>query len=168
MIHGIDATPANAPVIVITREFDAPRDLVWRAWTDPEQVKQWFAPFEFSVPRAEIDLRPGGQSRLDMAGPDGKIYPTRVTYLEVVPPERLVYSDDVDPDATAWGDSPPPSNIQTITFEDIGNDRTRLTVSIRLASVEARDAMLKMGAKAGWASSLDKLAALLAGAGQGI
>lgn len=157
-----DDTATDAPVIVITREFDAPRELVWRAWTDPEQLRQWFAPFDFTVSRVENDLRPGGTSRLDMQGPDGTVYPNKGVYLEVVPPERLVYSDDVDPGETAWGDNPPPSNTQTITFEDLGHNRTRLTVTIRLASVEARDAMLEMGALAGWNSSLGKLAALLA------
>lgn len=152
----------NEPVIVITREFDAPRELVWQAWTDPEHLKQWFAPQGFSVPRAEVDLRPGGKSRIDMAGPDGKVYPNKGTYLEVVPPERLVYTDDVDPDETAWGDTPPPSNTQTITFEELGDNRTRVTVAIRLESVAARDAMLEMGAEAGWNSTLDNLAAHLA------
>jgi uncharacterized protein YndB with AHSA1/START domain len=163
MTHRADAVSTNEPVIVITRDLDAPRTLVWQAWTDPAQLKQWFAPQGFSVPRAEVDLRPGGKSRIDMQGPDGAIYPNKGTFLEVVPPERLVYTDEVDPDETAWGETPPPSNTQTITFEELGGNRTRLTVLIRLTSVEARDAMLEMGAEAGWNSSLDNLAAHLAG-----
>lgn len=166
MTHSADAAVGNEPVIVITREFDAPRHLVWQAWTDPEHLKQWFAPAGFSVPRAEVDLRPGGKSLLDMMGPDGKVYPNKGTYLEVVPPERLVITDDVDPDETAWEDNSPPSNIQTITFEELGYDRTRVTVHIQLKSVEARDAMLEMGAEAGWNSTLDNLAAHLARAQQ--
>ncbi|HYH13179.1 MAG TPA: SRPBCC domain-containing protein, partial [Thermomicrobiales bacterium] len=69
------STPAHEPIIVITREFDAPRELVWQAWSDPDHVAAWYAPEGFTVPRIELDFRPGGVMELDMQGPDGTIYP---------------------------------------------------------------------------------------------
>lgn len=149
------------PVITIVREFDAPRELVFKAWTDPEQLKQWWGPEGFAVPRCEVDLRPGGAWRIDMQGPDGTIYPNKGIYLEVVVPEKLVTTDDVDADETAWGDTPPPSSTNTMLFEET-DGKTRLTTITRLQTIEQRDAMLEMGAEAGWNESLDKLARLLA------
>jgi len=156
--------PANEPVLLLERVFNAPRELVWQAWTDPAHISQWFFPRGYSVAHCEIDLRPGGKSVMDMKGPDGTIYPNKGVYLEVDPPSKLSYSDDVDEDETAWGDNAPPSNVQTITFTDLGNNTTRLSVHIQLASVEDRDAMVKMGAREGWASSFEKLDEFLAAA----
>ena len=155
------STPANEPIIVIIREFDAPRELVWQAWTDPAQLATWFAPEGFTVPRIEVDFRPGGVIDLDMEGPDGTIYPNRGTYLEIVPLERIVVSDKVQ-ESDAWGDTPPPDNVQTLTFAELPDNRTRVTNVIRLNSVAARDAMLEMGAATGWKQTLDKLATHLA------
>lgn len=154
-------TPANEPILILERVFDAPRELVWQAWTDPKQLAQWFFPHGYTVPRAEIDLRPGGKSVVDMQGPDGTVYPNKGRYIEVDPPNRLSYTDDVDPDETAWGDNAPPSNVQTITFEDL-DGKTKLTVHIQLTSVADRDAMVEMGAKVGWSESFEKLDAFLA------
>lgn len=155
------STPAHEPIIVITREFDAPRELVWQAWSDPDHVAAWYAPEGFTVPRIELDFRPGGVMDLDMKGPDGTIYPNRATFLEIVPMERIVMSDRVQ-ESDAWGDTPPPDNVQTITFTALPGDRTRMTNVIRLNSVAARDAMVEMGAAIGWRQTLDNLAALLA------
>lgn len=149
-------SPADAPVIVITREFDAPRELVWQAWTEPDHLAAWFAPEGFTVPRVELDFRPGGVMELDMEGPDGTTYPNKGTYLEIVPLERIVVSDQVQ-ESDAWGDTPPPDNVQTLTFEALPDGRTRVTNEIRLNSIAARDAMLDMGAAKGWRQTLDKL-----------
>lgn len=153
-------TPANDPILVITREFDAPRELVWQAWTDPAHLAAWFAPEGFTVPRVEVDFRPGGVMELDMQGPDGTIYPNKGTYLEIVPLEKIVVSDEVQ-ESDAWGDTPPPDNTQTVTFESLPGGRTRVVNVIRLNSVAARDAMIEMGAALGWKSTLDNLAAHL-------
>jgi uncharacterized protein YndB with AHSA1/START domain len=153
--------PAGEPILIIERVFDAPRDLVWQAWTDPEQLKKWFFPHGYNATRVEMDLRPGGTSEIDMQGPDGTIYPNRGRYIDVDPPNRLSYTDDVAPDEAAWGENPPPSNVQTITFEDL-DGKTKVTVHIQLASVEDRDAMVDMGAVAGWGESFEKLDTLLA------
>lgn len=160
------STPASEPIIVITRVFDAPRELVWRAWSDPAQLAAWYAPRRFTVPRVELDFRPGGVMELDMRGLDGTIYPTRATFLEIVPPERIVLSDEVQ-ESDAWGETPPPDNVQTITFEALADSRTRLTTVIRLGSFGDRAAMLKMGAATGWRQTLDNLAAYLAALQEG-
>lgn len=153
----------NQTEITMSRHFNAPRDLVYRAWTDPEQLAKWWGPHGFTNPVCETDPRPGGLWRIDMQAPDGTIYPNMGRYLEVVPPERIVYTDVVDDDATAWGDTPPPSSVQTVTFEDVDGG-TKVTVVVRVDSPEARDAMVEMGAIAGWSESMERLDALLAAA----
>jgi uncharacterized protein YndB with AHSA1/START domain len=87
--------------ITITRVFDAPRELVFEAWTDPEQVVRWFGPNGFTTTVHEMDARPGGIWRFTMHGPDGADYPNRVEFIEVVKPERLVYNHG--PDAGSEG-----------------------------------------------------------------
>ena len=108
----------------------------------------------------EIDPRPGGPWRIDMQGPDGRIYPCRGEFLELVEQRRLVYSDLVDEADPAWGDNPPPSCVQIITFEDLGGT-TRLTITMRMQSAADRERMAKCGVEEGWNSSLDRLADLL-------
>lgn len=148
---------------VVTRVFAAPRELVWRAWTEPTQMARWFGPRGFTNPRCELDVRPGGAWRIDMRAPDGTVYPNRGLYLEVVPPERLVWTDVVDEvNAPAWGDAPPPSAVNTARFEELGGT-TRLTLTVRLATPAELAAMLDQGAVAGWTETLDRLAELLAG-----
>ena len=83
--------------LVIRRTFDAPRELVWKAWTDPKHVVNWWGPNGFTNTIHEMDVRPGGVWRLTMHGPDGTNWPNKITFLEVVPPARLVYDhgDDI-------------------------------------------------------------------------
>src|SRR3954449_1876611 len=86
--------------IVAVRVFDAPRELVWKLWTDPHHVAQWWGPNGFTNTIHEMDVRPGGVWRFIMHGPDGVDYPNRIVFIEVVEPERLVYShggDEGDP-----------------------------------------------------------------------
>jgi DNA-binding transcriptional ArsR family regulator len=80
--------------IAITRVFDAPRELVWEAWTNPKQVAQWWGPNGFTTPVCELDLRPGGAIRIDMRGHDGTVYPMTGIYRENVEPERLVLTSE--------------------------------------------------------------------------
>src|SRR5579862_7715879 len=79
--------------LTLTRLIDAPREKLYRAWTDPRLLKQWFAPLPYTTPVAELDVRPGGSSLIVMRGPDGTELPNRGVYLEVVPNERLVFTD---------------------------------------------------------------------------
>ncbi|HVL25100.1 MAG TPA: SRPBCC domain-containing protein [Thermomicrobiales bacterium] len=159
MITNVTASTTE-PLITMTRTFDAPRELVFEMWTKPEHIANWFGPEGFTVPRCEIDLRVGGAWHIDMQGPDGTVYPNKGVYQEIVPPEKIVYTDVVD-DGEAWGDTPPPSSELTILFEEEGGKTTMTTIT-RLQSIAARDAMLEMGAAAGWDETLNKLAAYLA------
>jgi len=161
MTDAATTTPSDEPIITMVRVFDAPRELVFRAWTDPEHLAQWWGPHGFTNPVCEVDLRPGGAWRIDMQGPDGTIYPNKGIYQEVVVPERLVFSDIVDDDTDAWGNSPPPpSSVSTITFEE-HDGKTKITMTTRLQSIAARDAMVEMGAVAGWTESMERLDILL-------
>ncbi len=85
----------SAPVsseLVLTRTIDAPRELVWKAWTDPNHVAQWWGPHGFTNPVCELDVRPSGAIRIDMRGPDGAVYPMAGIYQAIDVPERLVFT----------------------------------------------------------------------------
>ena len=106
--------------LVLTRTFDAPRELVFQAWTNPKRLAEWWGPKGFTNPVCEVDVRPGGAIRIDMTGPDGTVYPMGGTFREVVPTERLVFS------ATAIG-----GELETLTtaiFEEAGR-KTKLTMT---------------------------------------
>ncbi len=150
--------------LVIERVFDAPREQVWNAWTDPEQVKKWWGPEHFTAPSAEIDLREGGTYLYCMRSPDGRDYWSTGTYREIIPLERIVVTDSfadeqgnvVPASHYGMGDDFPLEMRITITFEEV-DGKTKLT--LRHAGMPAGD----MGdqAEAGWNQSLDKLAASL-------
>ena len=136
----------------IVRGFDAPREVVWRAWTEPEQLAQWFGPRGISTPldKIRMDLRPGGQASLVMVDDaSGVEYLNTRTYLEIVPPERLVWKDDGFSDGTGPG-------TVTVTLRDLGG-KTELTVHVVADFTET----MRAQAEVGWGSSFDKLAELL-------
>ncbi len=142
--------------IVMTRVFDAPRSLVFDAYTKPELLKRWLGVFGgYSMPVCEVDLRVGGMYRFVWRGPDGAEMGVRGLYREVVRPERLVHTEKFD---EAW--YPGESLITTVLVEQGG--KTTLTVTMRYESREARDAVLKSPMEGGVAQSYDKLAELLA------
>jgi uncharacterized protein YndB with AHSA1/START domain len=140
--------------IVIERELDAPRETVWRVWTDPDEVARWWGPEHFSTPREKIefDLRPGGVCRLTMVGPDGEEFPSDGHFRVVEPPERLSMGEDVTCHPMIE------SGETTIEFLDIGEGRTRVVVTSRMVCAGE----LIEGANAGWNSQFDKLERLLA------
>ncbi len=146
--------------LVITRIFDAPRELVWQAWTDPEQLVKWWGPKNFTAPVARIDLRVGGKYLNCMRSPEGKDYWTTGTYREIVPPERLVYTDSfadaegnvVPGSHYGMGDDFPLEMLVTITFEDV-EGKTKMT----LKHVGLPESMSDMTGT-GWNESFDKLA----------
>jgi uncharacterized protein YndB with AHSA1/START domain len=145
--------------IVMTRVFDAPRSLVFDAYTKPELLKRWLGVFGgYSMPICEVDLRVGGTYRFVWRGPDGAEMGVRGVYREVVRPERLVHTEKFD---EAW--YPGESLITTLLAEQGG--KTTLTVTMRYESREARDAVLKSPMEGGVAQSYDKLAELLAAGG---
>jgi uncharacterized protein YndB with AHSA1/START domain len=144
--------------LVLTRLIDAPRETLYRAWTDPELLKQWFAPKPYTTPVARLDVRPGGSAFIVMRGPDGQDLPNHGVYLEVVPNERLVSTDAF---TEAWQPSTKPFMTLILTFEDEGG-KTRYTARVRHWTVEDREAHEKMGFHEGWGICTDQLAALAA------
>ena len=144
--------------LVLTRLINAPRAKVYRAWTDPELLKQWFAPKPYTTPIVEIDVRPGGSAYFVMRGPDGKDLPNRGVYLEVVPNEKLVSTDAY---VKAWEPSEKPFMTLILTFEDEGG-KTRYTARVRHWTVADRETHEKMGFHGGWSLCTDQLEALVA------
>jgi len=142
----------------LTRLIDAPRAAVYRAWTDPELLKQWFAPLPYTTPHAELDVRPGGANLIVMKSPDGQEMPNRGTYLEVVPNERIVFTDAYVGD---WTPSPnKPFMTVILTFEDEAG-KTRYTARVRHWNAEDKETHEKMGFHQGWGICTDQLAALV-------
>jgi uncharacterized protein YndB with AHSA1/START domain len=140
--------------IVIERVFDAPRDLVWNVWTDPDEVAKWWGPEHFTTPRdkIEFDLRPGGVRRMTMVGPDGEEYPGEGHFTVVDPPARLAFGETMT-------DHPLIESAEaTVDFADLGDGRTKVVVTARMMCAPELVAM----AQAGWDGQLDKLDRLLA------
>ena len=156
------ATPAAAPAsdreLVLTRLIDAPREKLFRAWTDPALLKQWFAPLPWTTASAELDVRPGGASLIVMRDPEGNEFPNRGVFLEVVKNERLVFTDAY---VKAWEPSEKSFMTGILTFEDMGG-KTRYTARVRHWTVADREAHEKMGFHQGWGQCTDQLAALVA------
>lgn len=140
--------------IVMSREFDAPRDLVFQAWTDPAHLDQWYGPNGFSLTIHEADIRPGGTWRFIMHGPDGTDYTNRVVYQEIVRPERLVYlhGEDVDDDPGAFH--------VTVRFEEV-DGRTRMTQRILFNTAAQRAGVVSFGAIELGKQTMERLAAHL-------
>jgi len=143
--------------IVGTRVFNAPRALVFSAWTDPKHLAQWWGPHGFTTTTHGFDFRSGGVWRFVMHGPDGRDYQNRITFEEIVAPERIVYrhggGDDVEP-------------VQfrtTIILEDLGT-RTRITWRGEFPSAAERDRVVKeYGAAKGLEECMARLADFVAG-----
>jgi uncharacterized protein YndB with AHSA1/START domain len=143
--------------VILTRVFDAPRELVWKAWPEPQMMARWWGPKGFTNPVCEMDVRAGGKILIHMQGPDGTVYPMTGTFREVVAPERLVFDDaavDLDGNVQLEGTT-------TVTFEEQGG-KTKLTVrSSAWAVAPIGNEMLK-GMNEGWSQSLDRLSKLVA------
>jgi uncharacterized protein YndB with AHSA1/START domain len=146
-------TPNNE--IEISRTFNAPRALVWKAWTDPQHIMQWWGPKGFNNSSCESDLRVGGAFHLDMCAPDGNTYPCVGTFLEIVEPERIVYDSTAD-ESHPCGAGLPPRSLVTITFAEHG-DKTTLTLHTRFESEARRDAANQAGFSSSWGECLGRL-----------
>jgi uncharacterized protein YndB with AHSA1/START domain len=155
-----------------SRVFDAPRERMWQAWTDPEQMKKWWGPKGFTVKQLTLDLRPGGRLLYCLAAPDGKEMWGKKAYREIVKPEKLVFTNsfsDAQGGTTRhpWNESWPLEMATTITFEALGPKQTRVSIlwmpapgstEVELKAFDAgRDSM-----KMGWAGTMDQLAGFLA------
>ena len=136
--------------------LDAPRELVWAAWTEPKRMAQWWGPHGFTNPVCEIDARPGGAIRIHMRGPDGSVYPMTGTFREVLPPKRLVFTavaEDLD-------GNPHLEALTTVTFEEEGG-RTKVTVQASAVGLSPLAPQMLAGMDAGWTQSLERLAELV-------
>jgi len=148
--------------VKFTRVFDAPRQLVFKAWTDPKHVAQWWGPTGFTNPRCELDVRPGGAIRIDMRGPDGTVYPMSGVYQEIVEPERLVFTSIALDDAG----NPLFENLNTVTFTEHAG---KTTITLQTCVIKSTDKALQYlkGMEIGWSMSLDRLEAHIMKAAKG-
>ena len=145
--------------LTLTRVINASPDKVYQAWTDPALLTQWFTPAPYTTPSAELDVRVGGSNLVVMRGPDGNEFPNRGVYLEVEKNKKLVITDAF---VKAWEPSAKPFMVMDLTFEDLGNGKTKYTAKVNHWSVEDRQAHERMGFHEGWGKATDQLEALLA------
>lgn len=139
----------TGPELVITRVFDAPRELVYAAWTDPDQLAAWSGPDSFAIVHIEGEVRPGGRWRMGMRSAEYGEYCNHGEWREVVPPERLVFT-------TAWEEpdgTPEHEMLVTVTFTDLGDGRTEMTFhQAAFMHERSRDSH-----REGWTECFDKL-----------
>jgi uncharacterized protein YndB with AHSA1/START domain len=143
--------------LTITRIFDAARELVFKAWTEPEHMARWWGPKGFTNPVCEMDVRPGGALRIVMRAPHGVEHPMTGTFREVVVPERLVFL------AVARDNKGNPllESLTTVTFAEVGG-RTEVTVHASAVGIAPIAPQMLAGMEAGWTQSLERLANLVA------
>ena len=154
------STTTEPPELVMERVFDAPRALVWRAFTEPERLKQWWGPKGWTLPVCKLDLQPGGVWHYCMRGPDGEEGWGRAVYREIVEPERIVYTDafsDVD-GSVADG---MPQMLITVEFAD-HDGKTKVISRTRFASAADPETTLGTGVVEGMTETWDRLADYLA------
>jgi len=149
--------PSVDEVVVFTRALDAPRSAVFKAWTDPEQLAQWWGPKSFTNPVCKADARPGGALYIVMRAPGGAEYPMGGTFHEVVPPEKLVFTATVD-DARG---SRVLETHNTVTLTEQGG-RTLIEVRVRVVKATVEATPMLAGMREGWSQTLDRLSQFVA------
>jgi uncharacterized protein YndB with AHSA1/START domain len=160
------STVNEAERMIVTRIFDAPRELVWKAWTDPKYVMQWWGPKGFTSPVCKMDFRVGGKFLCGMKSPDGQEFWNAGEYHEIVPLEKIVSSmffadsegNKVDPEHYGIEHEAIEDAYDVVTFEDLGNGRTKLT----FIGNEPMESAKNSGQLEGWNQILDKLAGIVA------
>lgn len=140
------------PDLTISRVFAAPRELMFRLWTQPEHIVRWWGPHDFTVPHAEFDARPGGRLRIDFRGPDGEVFPNYGEVREVSPFDRLVFTTEY----RHGGDKLLVGSLVTVTFSD-EDKKTRVTIRAEVFHAEPEPADSLAGMEAGWNQQVDKL-----------
>ena len=143
--------------LILTRTFDAPPEKVFYAWTQPTLLKQWFAPLPWTTVEAELDVRVGGSSLIVMRDSEGKDFPSRGVYLEVVKNSRLVFTDAF---TDAWELSEKPFMLVELTFEAQA-ESTKYNARVRHWTIADREAHENMGFHKGWVTCAEQLAALI-------
>lgn len=146
--------------LTITRLFRAPRELVFRAWTDPVHLANWWGPAHFTNPRCEADARPGGKIHIDMRAPDGTVYPMGGEFREVVPPEKLVFVAS----ALDGTGNPIFENLNTVLFEEFEDNQTLIKLHVQVVEELGDAEPYLKGMEQGWSMSLDKLEAYVVAA----
>jgi uncharacterized protein YndB with AHSA1/START domain len=149
--------PLTERELTIVRVFDAPRALVFKAWTDPRHLAQWWGPTGFTNPVCEIDAREGGALRIHMRAPDGSIYPMRGVIREIVVPERLVFTN-IAVDASG---NHLLEGLTTVVFAE-EHGKTKMTLHTRAVAVVEMAAVYLQGMEMGWTQSIDKLEVFVA------
>lgn len=141
----------------LTRLLDAPADKLYRCWTTPALIKQWFAPRPYTTPIAEVELKVGGRNNIVMRSPEGQDIPCPGTYLELIPNRRIVFTDAFTGD---WNPREgAPFMVAIVTFEPEG-DKTRYTATVRHWTEDDRARHEQMGFHKGWGICADQLDAL--------
>jgi uncharacterized protein YndB with AHSA1/START domain len=144
--------------LVLTRIIDASPEKLFRAWTEPALLVQWFTPAPWKTIRADVDVRAGGSSCIVMQSPEGQEFPNLGVYLEVIPNKKLVFTDAY---TKAWEPSDKPFMTGIMTFEDLGSGKTRYTARVLHWTKEDYDTHVKMGFHEGWGKATDQLVALV-------
>lgn len=147
-------TPSSSRELTLTRTLAAPRPAVYRCWTEPALLTQWFAPQPWSTPHAALDVRPGGIFHTVMRSPEGEDQPGTGVYLEVVPGERLVWTDAYSP---GWEPAEAPFMTVIVTLEDAGPGQTHYTARVRHWREEDCRQHEAMGFHAGWGQCAEQL-----------
>ncbi len=150
----LTVTTPSEREIVMTREFDAPRDLVFEAHTSCEHMTRWWGPRKYEFASCEVDFRPGGKWRVVHRGPDGDEHAFRGEYREIVPPERIVWTFEYE-------GFPGQISAETLRLEE-HDGKTTLTATAVYDTVEARDGMLQSGMEEGARETMDRLDEYLA------
>ena len=140
--------------MIMTRFFDAPRELIFKAYIDPNLIRQWWGPKRLTTTVVKMDVRPGGIWRFVQRESDGNEYVFNGMYHEIVPPKRLVYTFEFE-------GMPGHVTVETVTFEEEHNAKTKLTSESFFQTIEDRDIMLNLRAGGGVAARMDRLAGLL-------
>ena len=154
------STPEDSTTLVITRTLKAPRELVWKMFSDPYHLAQWWGPKGYTNRVEKFDLRTGGKWLHVMIGPDGHELPTDNDIIEATPPRRIVLRN-APADPEIFGDNPPPGFTKTLTFEEVEGG-TKLTLVCSFDKPQHKDAVIRRGFSLGTNESFDRLEAHLA------
>lgn len=140
--------------LTITRDIDVPREKIFRCWTEPALLDEWFCPKPYRTRNTVLEPRVGGRFETEIYGPEGDSFPNVGVFLDVVPNERLVWSDAFKGD---WEPNPKLFFLGVVTLEDLGDGRTRYTAKARHWTGEAMEKHAAMGFEEGWNKALDQL-----------
>ena len=153
MANVVETRPGNERELVLSRIIEASPHSVYRCWTEPALMMEWFTPKPWSTKRVENDVRAGGKCLVVMADPEGNEYPNPGIYLDVVPGRKLVFTDAF---SSPWEPAGKPFMVATVTFEDAPEGRTLYTARAAHWSIEARDEHERMGFHQGWGQCADQ------------